>query len=104
MLTLFRVLAAVLLLVAAIAGIYDATRSMAAGRLVLASLLDHWSTLAPALLNSAQSAVKRATHPMVWDAGPGWLLRMPASLVLFVLGAALAYAGRRRRHVNVFAN
>jgi hypothetical protein len=103
MLASFRFLAAVFLLMAVIAGVYDATRSMAADRLVTASLMEHWTTIAPTLLNSAQTAVKR-THPMLWDAGLDPLLQMPASVFLFVLGVLFAYAGRRRRRINVFAN
>ena len=62
MLLFFRFLAALFLLIAVIAAVYDGTRSMAADRLVTASLLEHWSTIAPTLLNTAQAAVKRM-HP-----------------------------------------
>jgi hypothetical protein len=41
---------------------------------------------------------------MLWDAGLGQLLQLPASLAFFVLGVLFAYAGRRRRRINVFAN
>lgn len=103
MLAFFRFLGALFLLIAVIAGVYDATRSMAADRLVTASLLEHWTAIAPTLLNSTQAAVKRA-HPMLWDAGLGQLLQLPAVLVFLALGVLLAYAGRRRRRINVFAN
>jgi hypothetical protein len=99
-----RFLAGVLLLVAVIAAVYDGTRSLAAGNLVTTSLLEHWSKLAPALLASAQAGVRRATHPVVWDLGVVRLLRAPAWALFGVLGILLAYAGRRRRRVNVFAN
>jgi hypothetical protein len=103
MLAFFRFLAALFLLIAVVAGVYDATRSMAADRLVMASLLEHWTTIAPTLLNTTQAAVKRA-HPMLWDAGLGKLLQLPAAIVFLVLGVMLAYAGRRRRRINVYAN
>jgi hypothetical protein len=103
MLLFFRFLAALFLLIAVIAGVYDGTRSMAADRLVTASLLEHWTAIAPTLLNTSQAAVKRL-HPMLWDAGLGQLLQLPASLFFFVLGVLFAYAGRRRRRINVFAN
>ena len=104
MLVFFRSLAAVFLLIAVLAAVYDGTRSLAADKLVVTSLLEHWATLAPTLLNTAQGAVKRATHPLVWDAGLGRLLLLPASAVLCAIGVIFAYAGRRRRRVNVFAN
>jgi hypothetical protein len=103
MLAFFRFLAALFLLIAVIAGVYDATRSMAADRLVTASLFEHWTAIAPTLLNATQAAVKRA-HPMLWDAGLLHVLQLPATAFFLVLGVLLAYAGRRRRRINVFAN
>ena len=103
MLAFFRFLAALFLLIAVIAAVYDATRTLGADRLVVTSLLEHWSTLAPTLLNTTQGAVKRI-HPLVWDVGLAKLLQLPAALVLATLGILFAYAGRRRRRVNVFAN
>ena len=38
------------------------------------------------LLDTARGAVKRTTHPLVWDLGLGKLLLLPAALVLFALG------------------
>jgi hypothetical protein len=105
MLVFFRFLAATLLLVAAIAAVYDATRTLAGGSgLVVTSVLEHWQTLAPSLLSTAEGAVKRATHPLVWTAGIGRLLSLPTWAVFATLGLLFAYAGRRRRRVNVFAN
>jgi len=104
MLAFFRFLAAVFLLIAVFAGVYDGTRTLAADRLVTTSLLEHWSTLAPTLLNTTQSAVKRSTHPLVWDLALGKALLLPAPLVFFAVGVLFAYIGRRRRRVNVFAN
>ena len=104
MLATVRLLAAVFLLIAVLAAVYDGTRSLAADRLVTTSLLEHWATLAPGLLAAAQAAVNRTTHPLVWDLGAAKLLLLPAAPVLCGVGLLLAYAGRRRRRVNVFAN
>lgn len=104
MLAFFRFLAGAFLLVAVIAAVYDGTRSLAASGLAMTSLVEHWSRLAPAALAAAQSAVVRATHPLVWDMGVRKLLLVPAWAVFAALGLLCAYAGRRRRRVNVFAN
>jgi hypothetical protein len=104
MLAFFRFLAAVLLLIAVIAAVYDGTRSAAAGRLATTSIAQHWTTLAPTLLNTTRTAVQRSTHPLVWDMGVGRLLELPAWGLFGGVGLLLAYAGRRRRRVNVFAN
>jgi hypothetical protein len=99
-----RFLAGVLLLVAVLAAVYDGTRSLAAGSMVATSLLEHWTKLAPVLLTSAQNSVRRATHPAVWDQGVRQLLLVPTWAAFAALGLILAYLGRRRRRINVFAN
>jgi hypothetical protein len=99
-----RFLAGVLFLIAVLAAVYDGTRSVAAHTLTTTSLFEHWSKLAPTLLAAAQGTVQRYTHPLVWEAGVRRLLLLPTWLVFAALGLILAYAGRRRRRVNVFAN
>jgi hypothetical protein len=104
MLAFLRFLSGLFLLIAVIAAVHDGTRSLASGALAMTSLIDHWSTFAPGLLASARNGVTRATHPLVWDLGVRKLLQVPAWAVFTVLGLLLAYAGRRRRRVNVYAN
>jgi hypothetical protein len=86
-----------------IAAVYDGTRSLAASALVSTPFLEHWSKIAPALLSAAQSAVSRA-HPLVWDFGVRKLLLVPTWALFAGVGLFFAFAGRRRRRVNVFAN
>jgi hypothetical protein len=104
MLALFRFLAGTFLLIAVIAAVYDGTRSLGSGGLAMTSLIEHWSRIAPGLLTAAQSGVARATHPLVWEMGLRKLLGVPAWAAFAVLGVLCAYAGRRRRRVNVYAN
>jgi hypothetical protein len=102
---LLRFLASVVLMVAVIAAVNDVTRSMAAGdRLPPVSTYEHWSKLAPVTLTATRNAVQRNTHPLVWDPVLTTILRLPAWALFGVLAALLAYAGRRRREVNIFAN
>ena len=104
MLGFLRFFAGVLFLIAVLAAVYDGTRSMAAHALVTTSLFEHWSKLTPTVFNAAQNAVQRYAHPVVWEVGVRRLLLMPTWLLFALLGAVFAYAGRRRRRVNVFAN
>jgi hypothetical protein len=97
-------MAGTFLLIAVIAAVYDGTRSLATGGLAMTSLLEHWSRIAPGVLAAAQSGLARVTHPLVWEMGLRQLLLVPAWVVFAVLGFLCAYAGRRRRRVNVFAN
>jgi hypothetical protein len=101
----FRFLAGILLLVAVIAATNDVTRSLEAGEAVApVSTYEHWSRLAPVTLDLARKFVQRHTHALVWDLGPAKVLQLPAWGVLGVLALILAYLGRRRREVNIFAN
>jgi hypothetical protein len=99
-----RFLAGVLLLTAVLAAVYDGTRTLAADRLVTTSAGEHWGKLAPSSLKGAQAFVQRTTHPLVWDTLVRPPLALPTWALLGGLGLLLAYAGRRRRRVNVFAN
>jgi hypothetical protein len=101
-----RFLASVLLLVAVIAAIYDGTRKLESreGEFTMTSLGEQWSKVAPISYKNAQAAVRRYTHPLVWDGLIQRLLLLPTWAVFGSLGLVAAYAGRRRRRVNVFAN
>jgi hypothetical protein len=102
---LLRVLAGAFLMVAAFAAANDVTRSTLAGeRLASVTAYEHWSRLAPVTLTLARNAVQRHTHPLVWDPGIVTVLSLPAWGLFGLLGALAAYAGRRRREVNIFAN
>jgi hypothetical protein len=101
-----RFLASVLLLIAVIAAIYDGTRALETrgGEFTMTSLGEQWSKVAPISYKNAQTAVRRYTHPLVWDGLIQRLLLLPTWAVFGSLGLVAAYAGRRRRRVNVFAN
>jgi hypothetical protein len=101
-----RFLAGVLLLVAALAAIYDGTQTLANPDrdLVSTSLGEHWAKVAPASLKAAQAAVRRHAPAFVWDGLVKRLLEVPTWAAFGVLGLLAGYAGRRRRRVNVFAN
>jgi len=103
---LLRFLAGLLLLVAVIAAIYDGTRALESrgAEFTMTSLGEQWSKVAPISHKNAQAAVRRYTHPLVWDGLIQRLLLLPTWAVFGSLGLVAAYAGRRRRRVNVFAN
>lgn len=104
MTALLRFLAGVCLLIAVIFAVNDATRSVAADQVTVMSAFEHWSKLAPSTLAAAQNSVQRATHPLVWSLGIRNILQLPASALFGLVGLVLAYAGRRRRRINIYAN
>jgi hypothetical protein len=102
---LLRFLAGVFLLVAVMAAVNDVTRSIAVGaRVSPVSTQEHWTRLAPVTLATARNAVQRKTHPLVWDPVLVSILQLPTWGLFGLVGALLAYGGRRRREVNIFAN
>jgi hypothetical protein len=64
----------------------------------------HWASLSPASYQNAQVAIRRRAGPTAWDKAVAPVLRLPAWLVFGTLGFGLAWAGRRRHDVEVFAN
>jgi hypothetical protein len=100
-----RLLARPLLLFAIVAVVYDGTIWMQGGRgLVFTSLFQHWNTLSPRSLEAMRGFVSRTLHPIVWEQGVAWLLRLPAWFLLGVASLALAWFGRRREAVRIYIN
>lgn len=100
-----RILARPLLIAAVVALAYDGTRTLAGGSgFVVTSLGEHWGHLLPSSLEALKALLVGKLHPFAWDAGVGRVLRLPAWLVLGALGLLLAWAGRRRREVQIFIN
>lgn len=92
---LFRVLALVFLILAAVTGILDITRSIADSTVVMTTLGKDWFNHSPSTLNLAQALVQRYIHPDVWDPGIVKILLMPSWLVFGVLALIFGLFGRR---------
>jgi hypothetical protein len=99
---LFRFLATVLLAVAVILAVLDATRSVAMSRLVLTPLGESWKALSPATLESVRTALE-ARWPPLWDIVGVWLLSMPGSILFAVLALLLYAVGHRPTRHGDFA-
>ena len=102
---MLRIAARILLVVALLALVSDGTRTLATdGGLVVTSLLDHWTDLAPASLENVKRTLALKVHPALWDSILARLFALPAWLVLGAAAIILAYAARKRRRLNVYAN
>jgi hypothetical protein len=104
MAALLRFLAGVFLLIAVIFAVNDATRLAGPDRTSAVTVHQTWSAVSPNSLNAAQHAVQNTTHTAVWNWGVLWLLQLPAWTLFGLLGLILAFLGRRRRRVNIYAN
>lgn len=100
-----RFLAYVLLLVAVIALVADATPALnGVSGFRATPFTEHIAELAPQSLAAAETAVSETTHPWVWSYGVGALISLPTFLLFGISGGWAAYAGRRRRQIDIFAN
>lgn len=94
---LCRLAATVLLAAAVIMAVLDATRTIAAGRLVATPLSTSWAAVSPETLFSTQDLVATRLHPLLWDPILATIIDLPG-FVVFALLALLFYAlGRRSR-------
>jgi hypothetical protein len=98
----FRLLATILLALAVILAVLDATRSVAMSRLVLTPLGESWKALSPATLESVRTALE-ARWPPLWDIVGAWLLSMPGSILFAVLALLLYAVGHRPTRHGDFA-
>ena len=101
---LFRLLAMIALSVAIIMAVLDATRTIAASRLVLTPLNTSWLTVSPDTLAALHAFVADKLHPLVWDPGIVFVLNQPGFAVFGVLAFLLYAIGRRpERRLGRFA-
>lgn len=100
----FRFLAAVFLLAAAIALVVDATPAIyGVGPFKATALSAHWHDLAPSSFEAAKKAVS-GLSPGLWDSLVAPVLDIPAFVTFGALALLSGYAGRRRRTVRIFVN
>ncbi|WP_428641682.1 hypothetical protein [Roseibium sp.] len=98
---LFRVLGYGLLALAIIAGISDASISIAQSQVHLVPLGQVWFDLSPETLNLSQAVVQRYVHPALWDPVLQTLLAWPVWAVLGPFGLLFLFLGARRRRQQV---
>lgn len=100
-----RFLAYLLLLVAVVALVADVTPALNGVSAFRATpFAEHIAELAPQSLAAAEKAVSETAPSWVWHYGVGALISLPTFLLFGVAGGWAAYAGRRRRQIDIFAN
>lgn len=92
---IIRFLALVALAVAIILAVVDATRSLAASRLVTTPLGQSWKAISPDTLEMARNTVELYLWPAVWDTLAGLVLGLPGFAVFAVLAFILYALGNR---------
>ena len=92
---LFRLMATFALAVAVIMAVLDATRTIAASRLVLTPLGESWQAVSPSTLEELQSFIMDKAHPLVWNPVMVFILDQPGFVVFGVLAFLLYAIGHR---------
>lgn len=96
-----RLLSTILLAVAVIMAVLDATRSIAVGSWVMTPVGVSWGAVSPQSLDRFQELVTSSLPMMVWDPLMLTLLRLPGFIVFTALSLLLALAGhKRKRHAS----
>ena len=102
---ILRLIGLWLMLLAVVALVYDGTRILADdGRLVFTSLGEHWYSIDPASLNTAQAGIERHVAPFLWDPIISTILLTPAWIVAGILGALVYLLGDRRKRLDIYTN
>ena len=105
MLLLLRILGVWLLLLAMVAAVIDATKSLAGGGAwVFTPLGQQWLSLNPDSLAAAKAWVETNVGPFMWDPMITEILNAPSWVVFGILGVALFWFGRKRTPAEVFIN
>ena len=103
--TLLRIFGVWLLLLAMIAAVIDATKSLAGGgSWVVTPMGQQWQALSPETLRDAKAAIESSVSPVVWDPIMTTILDAPTWVVFGILGVLLYWLGQKRKPVEVFIN
>src|SRR4029079_3498989 len=105
MLTLIRLVGVWFLLLAMVAAVIDATKSLAGGGAWVSTPLgQHWSSLNPDSTGATNSAVETHAGTFMWDPMITEILNAPTWVVFGILGVVLFWLGRKRTPAEVFIN
>ena len=94
---IFRMLALLFLVLAAVTAVLDITRSIADSTFVMTALGQDWFNISPSTLNFSQAMIQRYVHPAIWDPGVQTILQAPSWLVFGVLALFFGLIGRRKK-------
>jgi hypothetical protein len=105
MLTLIRLVGVWFLLLAMVAAVIDATKSLAGGGAwVVTPMCEQWKALNAQSLDAAKAWVTSNAGPYLWDPIITTILHAPTWVVFGILGVLLYWLGQKRKPVEVFIN
>jgi hypothetical protein len=100
-----RILGVWLLLLAMVAAVVDATKSLAGGGAwVVTPMGQQWRELAPETLNVSKAWIETNAGKWLWDPFILGILSAPTWVVFGILGVFLYWLGQKRKEVEVYIN
>ena len=105
MLILLRIFGVWLLLLAMVAAVVDATKSLAGGGTwVVTPMGEQWQALSPDSLTAVKAWIETNAGKYLWDPVMTTILHAPTWVVFGILGVLLYWLGQKRKPVEVFIN
>jgi hypothetical protein len=105
MLVLLRILGVWLLLLAMVAAVIDATKSLAGGGAwVVTPMGEQWQALNAESLAATKAWIETNAGALLWDPVIASILQAPTWVVFGILGVLLYWLGQKRKPVEVFIN
>jgi hypothetical protein len=105
MLVLLRIFGVWLLLLAMVAAVVDATKSLAGGGTwVVTPMGEQWQALNADSLAATKTWIEAKAGPFLWDPVMTTILHAPTWVVFGILGVLLYWLGQKRKPVEVFIN
>lgn len=105
MLVLLRIIGVWLLLLAMVAAVIDATKSLAGGGAwVVTPMGEQWQALNADSLAATKTWIVAHAGPFLWDPVMTTILHAPTWVVFGILGVLLYWLGQKRKPVEVFIN
>jgi hypothetical protein len=100
-----RILGVWLLLLAMVAAVVDANKSLAGGGAwVVTPMGDQWRELAPEALTVSKAWIETNAGKWLWDPFILGILSAPTWVVFGILGVFLYWLGHKRKEVEVYIN
>ncbi len=105
MLVLLRIIGVWLLLLAMVAAVVDATKSLAGGGAwVVTPMGEQWQALNADSLAATKTWMENTLGPISWDPVMTTILHAPTWVVFGIVGVLLYWLGQKRKPVEVFIN
>lgn len=92
----FRAGGMVLLALALVLAVLDITRSITAQALIITPMAKTWASVSAGTLLQVRQFLETTLHPLFWDPGLVFLLKLPNWLVLWGLSMLLLWLGQKR--------